>query len=260
MTYVSRVNKRRGQGSWLKIAMGIFVMLFLLLYFFNHFFGGIVVAIGRPIWPIINSIESSNILAGFKSKTNLEAENQDLREKLINLQNKQISVDALENENASLKDILGRKNNQKLLLGAILVWPPYSPYDTLIIDVGAENGVKVGEMVLASGDLAVGQIAAIYNSTSVVRLFSSGGEKHQVIIGTSTKAEAVGKGGENFQLSLPAGTLINIGDTVQWPGPNPLILGNIEAVDTPNNSSFLQAYFKLPVNLATINYLEVVMQ
>ncbi|HZS42943.1 MAG TPA: rod shape-determining protein MreC [Candidatus Paceibacterota bacterium] len=259
MTYLSRDNRRRSrQFSWITVAVIIFIILILLIWLFSGFFGTLLNKIGVPVWKATSAVGQSTFWSGFRSKEKLAAENQKLLDEVNRLQAEANLKQTVIDENNSLKEILGRKGNQKLIAATILVWPPQSPYDTMVVDAGVNEGVKSGQMVLAYGNLAVGQIASVSADTSVVRLFSAPGSSNQVIVGTSTKATATGAGGENLQLTLPVGTPINKGDPVLLGGLNPILLGNIEAIEAPPNGSFETLYFKLPVNINTLRMLEIV--
>ncbi len=217
--------------------------------------------IGRPIWQLENAVGESSYFSGFVSKTKLAAENQTARDKIQQLEAEVLNEQMLKNENDQLKNILAYKaTSSKMILTSILRWPPSSPYDTLIVDKGENEEVKVGARVFASGNLALGEVAETHQESSMVRLFSATGEKWQVsIVGSSTlAATALGRGGSNFLISLPAGSPVEINDLVILPGSAPVILGKVEKIETLANDSFMSVFFKLPVNIQSLRYLEIV--
>ena len=56
-----------------------------------------------------------------------------------------------------------------MILSAILSKPNQSPYDTLIIDVGTQEGLKTGDTVFALGNVPIGRI-----DTDLSEFFQSG--------------------------------------------------------------------------------------
>ena len=167
---------------------------------------------------------------------------------------------ALKNENADLKNILGRKNNsQKEILATILAKPFFSPYDTLVIDLGSADGIAVGDQVIALGNTYIGKISEVYSHSSKVTLYSSSGETIDVLVGTSTvEKTATGMGGGNFSLQMPVGSNVNIGDPIIIPSISANIFSTVEKIDSEPTDSFETVLFKNPVNISELQYVEVV--
>ena len=91
--------------------------------------------------------------------------------------------DSVSLDDASLKEILGRKDQKvAMVVSAILAKPNQSLYDTLLIDSGTEEGIKTGDTVFALGDVPIGSISDVYPNSAKVILFSNPGETTQAII------------------------------------------------------------------------------
>lgn len=260
MSYLS-TDRRRGGISSRLILTALFLVLVLLIIFFSHSFSGLAQLIGRPVWQVRNSITQSSFWSGFSSKVRLAKDNQEELQKIQELEVLALDQEALRHENDELKSILNYKDTvSKRILSSILLYPPSSPYDTLIVNRGEKDGVRVGATVFALGNLAIGAVAEVHSDSATVRLFSSPGEKRQVLVTgptTTTAALAEGRGGGNFILSLPAGTPVEAGDPVLIPGTPPIILGKIEKTETLPNDSFMTVFFKSPVNIQSLRYLEI---
>jgi cell shape-determining protein MreC len=161
---------------------------------------------------------------------NLITENDGLKRELLD---KNILLD----ENTKLKEMFGRKNPEsKLVLGAILVKPNRSPYDTFILDIGESAGIKVGQKVFANS-MSVGEIYEVANSSSKVKLYSTPGEKMDVVLsGSDIYMQAVGRGGGNFEITVPAGLDVQNGSEIYLPGLMPTILGIVDSsISAPND-------------------------
>src|SRR3989344_5593533 len=74
----------------------------------------------------------------------------------------QAQLDALYQENLDLKARLNRDARVGRILGAVLLRPPATPYDTLVIDIGSDEGVALGGTVSAGGTIMIGTILEGY--------------------------------------------------------------------------------------------------
>ncbi|MFA5838929.1 MAG: hypothetical protein WC849_03255, partial [Candidatus Paceibacterota bacterium] len=127
--------------------------------------------VGRPIWKVEKFITSGfyNINYLLKTKAAISNENYSLIEENLNTRLSMIDYQILKDENNELKEILGRlpiKNN--FILGNILTKPNHSPYDTIIIDIGNNVGIKERDLVYANGNIPIGNVSKIYDKTSLI--------------------------------------------------------------------------------------------
>lgn len=219
--------------------------------------------IAKPIWKLESYIISlnANNIEYFRSKKSLIAEKQAMQQQIFEIGTLTALNTTLENENNTLKDLLGRKNiKQKTVLAAILVKPPQNLYDILTIDIGADQGVKVGDKVLAEANVYIGEVREVYPTTAKVLLYSSPGEKRQVVLGAdSIGAEAVGRGGGNFSIFLPREIEVKENDVIVIPSITPNVFGIVEKINLQDRDSFQTILFKSPVNISELSFVEVVL-
>lgn len=143
-------------------------------------------------------------------------------------------------------------------LATVLVRPPQSPFDALVLSVGIKQGIEIGDIVYAFNGFPIGTIVAVENDRSTAELFSAPGKKTEVFIGTSTiSAIAEGKGGGNFALKLPKVTDINVGDMVARRLIDIEVFSTIASVDAGAGEAYTHAYFQLPINLNSLTYVLV---
>ena len=168
-------------------------------------------------------------------------------------------LQSLRDDNAQLKELLGRKaENDDRILSVILARPPRIPYDSLIIDVGQDHDVQVGDLVYGEMDYLIGHIDAVYSQSSEVKLFSAPGEKIDVLLGSSTiPVVAEGRGGGNFYIKVPKNIVVAEGDEVTVPSLASIVLGTAEKVESSDGDAFSYIYFKLPVSLNALHYVEI---
>lgn len=236
----------------LLIISGLFVLRPVRQVFLN---------LTTPFWNLKNSASNSNFFEYFKSKQALINERQAMEQKLFLAGNLLALNETLQSENETLKDLMGRSaTKQKTILANILVKPPQSFYDLLVIDVGADEGIKVNDRVIADATVYIGKVSEVYDHTAKVTLYSSPGEKNQVILGTnSVSVEAIGVGGGNFNILLPREVEVKENDVIIMPSITTNIFGIVEKVDFKDKDAFQTVLFKSPVNISELSLVQVVL-
>ena len=150
-------------------------------------------------------------------------------------------------------------------MASILSKPNQSPYDTLIIDVGTNEGVTVGQRVFAEGNVPIGKIGEVYTNSAKVILFSNPGEKTEAVIGgNSTSGESgnvsmqlVGRGGGNFEMVLPRDFVLAVGTEIDLPGVTPYILGTVQTILSDPRDAFQKALIVSPINIQQQKFMEI---
>lgn len=170
---------------------------------------------------------------------------------------------ALAEQNAELKLLLGRPQTSTEVLGAVLLRPPGLPYDTLMIDAGTAEGAAVGDIVFGGGSAAIGEITDAYSDTSRVTLFSAPGRSYDAEVAPAATPGSVipvslqGEGAGSLEGQIPSGSAVAVGDPVVVPGIGNDFMGGISHIDEPSGSSFQTLYVQLPVDIFSLQYVEV---
>jgi hypothetical protein len=146
----------------------------------------------------------------FFSKKSLFLENENLKNQLDEISSKESDYNSILDENMAMKETLGRKDvNMDMTLGSILSKPNQSPYDTLIIDIGAKDGIVPEQRVFAVGNVPIGYIAEVYPDSSKVILYSSPGEKTEVVISLgNSPSEVINSGSISAENTIPTASTI----------------------------------------------------
>lgn len=246
-----------------KVYVSVATVVVLFAFFLLPWTRNLLFNIGSSVWGLENNMvsffyQNSEIL---KSKESLINENILLKKQITLRERNDQLFDLLKNENNDLKSILGRKNSdQKFLLAAVLTKPIFSPFDTLIIDVGLVDGVTVGDKIIVDGDVFIGYISEVYDHESKVVLYSSPGEKVKVLIGSNNiEKEATGLGGGNFIVEMPRESDINEGDIITMPDISTNLFGVVEKIEFKDSDSLQDVLFKNPVNVTELKWVEVVL-
>lgn len=261
MSYL--LDKKIKRNKYFKYTFFV-VVLFFLIYFKSNIFNGfsyIVHTISRPIFILGNNIgqELVDSLSYFYSKKALFLENENLKIKINEEEAKMSNYNSILDENLKLKEILGRKQEKtEMILTAILSKPNQSPYDTMIIDVGIEDGIVEGQKVFALGGVPIGKISLVYSNSSKVILYSNPGEITEVnISGVDAFLQIVGRGGGNFEMVLPRDFVVEKGIEVVLPGIVPYTVGIVETIISDPRDSFKKVLLTSKVNIQGLKFVQV---
>ncbi len=262
MSYLPDNEGRRKRIRIILILLSVAVIFLYQGPLRPSFIGGLN-AKAEPLFKEGESLKES-LLTGFFSffslKKSLIKENESLKEKLNEAENKLLERDRLLAENLDLKDMLGRSNRGKLVLASVIVKPSRSPYDTLILDVGENDGISAGNKVIAYGSTVIGEVREVSSSASKVVLFSTYGEEYQGIIsGKNISVKLTGRGGGNFVAELPRGILIEKGEQVFSVGISPHLLGVVDSIFSDPRNPIQRILFRSPVNTQELHLVEVIL-
>lgn len=260
---MSYLDDRKKEKKRKRIILGsIFVIIFFVLSITGVFSntGKFFHFIGNPIWNTKNNIEegleNSSIL---RTKKYVFSQNLKLEEENQNLKNKMLDYEILERENIEIKELLNRiESPSEYFLARVLAKPNKSPYDTIVIDIGKDKELYDGQKVFASPDFPIGEIVEIYKDTSLIKLYSSPDEVTSGEIDSiGASVDLIGRGGGNFEMTIPKDLSVDAGTMVVIPGLSSKILAVVvdaisEAKD-PTNKIIL----KTPINISELKWVQV---
>lgn len=261
---MSYLLDRRQKKKKIILGLALAFLLLVVFYFRSGVFGGLSYVIHVVFGPVLSlgdgvSERWSGMRALIADKNSLLEENKILMAKLEEQRTSLANYDSVLADKIRLEEILGRKEESgQFVLGAILVKPNRSPYDTLIIDRGEEHGIREGSLVFALGNVPIGRIAEIYPSTSKVTLFSTSSVKTEVIIeGQNAFAEIVGRGGGNFEMILPRDFTLGEGLEVVLPGIRPYVVASVKSIISDPRDAFSKALLVSPVNIYELKFVQI---
>ncbi len=216
-------------------------------------------AIGGPLWKfktqrIDNSVMAS-IVSYFGSKSGLEKENKQLKDKVSELEMKLVDYDVIKSENDSLRTSLGMRSiNDDVVFAYVLKRPSATPYDTLVLGAGITEGVRVGDGVRVGGTQYIGTITRVNNNTSIATLYSTPENTHEVVIADILSGTAEGIGNGNFLITLPRDISVSEGMSVRLSSFPRTLLGFIESVEKEPSESFQDILVRSPIRIQTLNH------
>ncbi len=254
--HLAKTYRRR----WLTLVFFVLLALFFialqqgLLKGMNSFFTSIF----RPIWTAEN-YAADFLSINVSSKKDLWKQNKRLREEVDRLNLQITSSGNIAAENAELKEIMGRMpTGSQFVLGNILAKPNITPYDTLIIDAGSDDGVKPDMRVFVDGNVLVGEIESVESNSSRVLLYSAPGNISQVVYGNTGRFfNARGTGNGTFEVDVARDVTVAVGDMFFYPGLTNMPLGVARKIDFDARDSFKKVLMKSPVNIQEERWVQV---
>lgn len=193
----------------------------------------------------------------FSSKYNLEQENIALKARITELNLALLDRDVLVRENETLKGMLGRTDTASRILAAVIATPNQSPYDTLIIDGGAQAHILVGKLVYV-GSIPIGRIKKVDDTVAHVVLFSTAKEETAVYIeGINLHTTIVGRGGGTFEVTLPDGVSVLSGTPFLYPGMTAGIVAVAKEVISRSDEPAQHILLDSPVSIHALHFVEV---
>jgi cell shape-determining protein MreC len=259
MTYHLKPNRKKNLVP--RIVVGVVIVLVILIHIiFPNFFITIFSKVGIPVLQGEGGMFGffGGIGDGFSSNQNLARENRVLQEKIDAFKVDHDATALLALENAELKKLLGRATTTRsTVLSTVLARPPQTAYDSVILDIGEEMGLAVGDQILAYADVPIGRISEVHDGFSKAILFSSPGQSVNVVVGTSTYATAEAMGGGSFRIKIPQETAAAEGDPVAIPSIKAEIFGSVVKIDSKEGDAFKYLFFQSPVNISAIRWVQV---
>ena len=240
MNYEHRSSVRPNKTPFAIKAVGLFIIVLSLIYiFFPKFLPAVSSMLATPFWAVEKNV-------------------RDMSSPPVSMELQNALISELQQENFELKYLMQRSVSSTTLLAYILKKPPFSAYDSLVIDVGTDHEVEVGDKVFAAGNILLGEVVEVAGATSKVKLYSSPGEKYEVFIGDEEiQATAEGRGGGSFEVSLPRDVKVTEGDVVTIPSLRVSVFGIVKRVTQDPVRVFSTVFFSQPINIFEQKWVEV---
>jgi cell shape-determining protein MreC len=258
MTYLVRSNEPKNGLKKPFLRLCAFVVILLILHIFApRLLPSIFYSFISPLWQYGSD---ASPLVG-ESRETLMNQVKELTERIAEWESASTSLSMLMAENEELKMVLNRSTTtdyDRGMLAAVLKKPPYSVYDSIIIDLGENDGISKGSFVIAPGDIVIGAVSTVNKDTSIVNLFSSPGGEFDVSFGTSTAVvRANGRGGGSYEASVPRDFQVKPGDVVSIKTGNITIAGSVDDVISDPADPFAMVLFSIPVNIYELRWVFV---
>lgn len=211
--------------SWGALALALAAFFLLLRLSAPNFFWQIF----TPLFRISDTLarESQAFFNSFGDTAALALQNEKLMSENAALANEN---QALLKKTASIKGLVP---DARGITAGIVARPPFSPYDTLVLSAGSEEGVTLGMGAFGAGGVPLGVVSSVLANFSRVTLFSA---PHMTVNGwvgrTTVPVIINGAGAGALYASVARSAGVAAGDTVFAPGPGMLPIGVVTRVDS----------------------------
>lgn len=254
MTLLLRHKKSDGH-KFSKILILVLVLLFAIVFsvgrssknFFVDSVSGVFEA-GDGFYGLVGVMPE-----WFVSRLTLLSQIEKLQAEVEALRLQNLDSEALIFENQRLKAELQARPEADSFLAGILARPPQTAFDTLVVNLGYEDGVEVGDLVLASAKTLVGQVVEVRARSSVVWL-NSGSENNflGLVVRTGETVEVAGIGGGNLSAKTLSDFDIKPGDSIALSDGSGRILAIVGVVESESSGGTKKVLMSLPFDLGSM--------
>jgi len=256
MNYRS-AKKKKEQGKR-GIQFG-FVLLFVVLGFSGVYRWASVgfSPVSASFWKFANGDASLSFV--LKDKKHLERDIVELKETIQDLELESLRTEMIRKENEDLKTSLGRLSSEPSVLASVVLRPDRTLYNSLVIDTGSKQGVKIGDIVLAYGSVAIGRVVDVRENISHVEVFSQSNSTSVFNhLPTNTHVDIMGRGGSAFEFTIQRDVEVAEGDILALPGTRGYITGLVEKISFNPTDPFQTVFGRSVVNINELRFVEVV--
>jgi cell shape-determining protein MreC len=236
--------------SWGTIAL-IAAIFFLLGRFFapNIFWYAFT-----PAFRISDALaqKSHSFFSSFRDAAALASANEQLvrGNALLTLQNESLRQ--------KIESITGLADETWGITAGVIARPPESPYDTLVLAAGSEEGVAPGQEAFGEGNIPLGVVSSVHSHFSRVTLFSAPGTSLLGWVGHERLPLVLkGTGAGSLSASVPRSAGVIVGDIVSVPGPGALAIGTVTRIDSDPSSPSVTLRILPSLNLFSITWVMV---
>ncbi len=250
------LNSKSKRIQYILLGIGV---LFLLLVGTREILGGFSSILTTPLYVARHYLETSSATVPIFLRSRIELMNEinELKQEVSSWQGSDVTFTQVFEENKELRLLLNASSSPRSISG-VLSRPPYSPYDTLVIDKGSEDGIVQNAPVYYGKGRALGYVRTVYPHSSLVTLFSSPGVETTVYVyGPNIFTTAYGEGGGVIHLSIPQGITIREGDVVILPSLDTGALGVVNTIQSIPAEPEQHAYLTFDVPIQSIRLVSV---
>lgn len=256
-----------------RVSIALILALIFLIVFTGDFiagrvfgaFGIIIKPLASATYRLSNTFQHALALPFRASE--LEKENERLREKNSNLVQENINLHEFQRENTALRAELNFFENEKypLVVSRIVGRTQEGGNTFLILNRGKDAGIEIGAPVIANG-IIIGKIIKSDSAISIAAPLVTSGMKTAATFAGNDKTAGIIEGELNVSLVLrliPKDISVQNGMRVITSGLETQILrglwiGTIERVETNPGDLFQTAYLSAPLRLEDIAMVSII--
>ena len=209
-----------------------------------------------PIFTVSDAVAASahKFFTSFENAALLAARNENLTEENAALASENLALTKRLREFA----VLAESSTSGGIVAGVIVRPPQSSYDTLMLAGGSRSGIMIGMEAFAGNSTPIGVVTAVFSEFSQVTLFSAPNIVTNGWVGSgNVPLTILGAGGGVLRASVPRSADIKEGDVVFAPGPGMLPIGSVVRADSEPRSPSVTLRISPAVNLFSVGWVEL---
>jgi cell shape-determining protein MreC len=231
-------------GLWLGTLVVFILIAFLVAWRFSFF--SLLTSWWRGEANVIQGAATASYW--FSDKEYLSAEIVKLKNENADLQTRMLAFEAKIKAYDDLVYENGTSTPEGILV-KIIRRPPFTVFDTYIVDKGSDNGIEVGDTAYAR-NVPVGSVKSVTERNATVKLYSSPEEKTLFSLGTSSSQyEATGVGNAHMKAEIPRDEDIHEGEEVTANDRGVSIYGTVTAIDKETSATNKTIFIALPFDI-----------
>ena len=255
------------------VLLTISIVLILFILHATHVLAPIersLVFLTKPVMRFVYSVSSkigSNYLE-FRSKRELLSENKELKDQLVVLLKEKSHYLNEKEENEFLREQLkfSQTMPNEFIIANVIGKNISEMQNSLLLDVGENNGLIVGQPVLGDQGIVIGKISKVEKNRSFMTLINDDLSRLAAKISGVSKTMGIVEGefGLGLKMSyIPQNENIKEGDLVVTSGleeyiPANLVVGQVEKVLREPEALFQEATIKSPIDFSKITMVNIV--
>ncbi len=255
--------------------LALVLLAVTVLLIFLHLVGilkpveGLVFRIFSPLQHRIYAWGSgfNNIYSSLTSRGNLVEENSRLQTQVATLAaaNAQLKVKLEESGQLEVQRNFLESLGIKAIAARVIGKNPEANWQSIILDKGEKDGIKVGMPLIVGEGIMVGKIFSVNANNSQAILINDARSRVAAIIQTATNSQGVvvGEHGLSLKMELiPQNEVIREGDLVITSGLEPsitrgLVIGKISRIESESNNLFQTAYIQSLVKIDNLTVVSI---
>jgi rod shape-determining protein MreC len=253
-------QEKKQRWSLTRVAFGGIATVGIILIAVFVVAPGIRVLTRGPLWlgqAMVQGAERG--IVSLAPKSSLIDQNTALKEQIKNMDAQLLELQSLKDENEKLRKELSYLPESRNVVGAqVLAKPSRSLFNSLIIDRGTDQGIQVGQVVVAQGTIGLGTISTVSKKSATVQLFAGPQfDGNLVVRNQDITVPAKGKGSGNFEIHIPREIVVADGDLLSLPEYPSLTVGVVKSISFDPRDPFQTVLARTPVNVQELRFVEV---
>ncbi len=257
-----------------RLILTVFFVFFLLIL--AHFFGltkgpenllrGLLSPVAKTVYHL--GLQTQNWYGRYLSRQNLFLKNQDCFNQLEKKYLDQTELTLLRQENQSLRSQLNfSKQAKKIVMAEIIGKGVDKSSNVLIINRGQNDGLKIGNPVVADEGFLVGKIVKVEAASAMIQLMTDNQSRTAASILNQEKTLGAVQGEHGLSLKMtmiPQNETVNINDLIITSGletgiPRGLIIGQVESIQKELYEPFQTANLRPLTDLNKVTVVSVLL-